>query len=105
MAHYTTFVANKNFAFFAIKFQRLISVILLRTRDGSVDQLLNILHLQFLYHNIARLCIKVGRGQGDGDIGTRVWGLGTSGRETRDAGTSSMGRGDVKNWDAGDPGC
>ena len=23
------------------------------------------------------LCIKVGRGQGDGDIGTRVWGLGT----------------------------
>ena len=30
------------------------------------------------------LCIKVGRGQGDGDIGTRVWGLGTWGRETRD---------------------
>ena len=28
-----------------------------------------------------RLCIKVGRGQGDGDIGTRVWGRGT-----RDAG-------------------
>ena len=24
-----------------------------------------------------RLCIKVGRGQGDGDIGTRAWGLGT----------------------------
>ena len=44
-----------------------------------------------------RLCIKVGRGQGDGDIGTRVWGLGTWGRETRDLGTSSMGRGDVKN--------
>ena len=41
-----------------------------------------------------RLCIKVGRGQGDGDIGTRVWGLGTWGRETRDLGTSSMGRGD-----------
>ena len=48
-----------------------------------------------------RLCIKVGRGQGDGDIGTRVWGLGTWGRETRDLGTSSMGRGDV--WD-GDEG-
>ena len=31
-----------------------------------------------------RLCIKVGRGQGDRDIGTRVWGLGTWGRETRD---------------------
>ena len=30
------------------------------------------------------LCIKVGRGQGDGDVGTRVWGLGTWGRETRD---------------------
>ena len=43
------------------------------------------------------LCIKVGRGQGDGDIGTRVWGLETWGRETRDLGTSSMGRGDVKN--------
>ena len=41
------------------------------------------------------LCIKVGRGQGDGDIGTRVWGLGTSGRETRDLGTLSMGRRDA----------
>ena len=51
------------------------------------------------------LCIKVGRGQGDGDIGTRVWGLGTWGRETRDLRTSSMGRGDVKNRDAGDAGC
>ena len=51
------------------------------------------------------LCMKVGRGQGDGDIGTRVWGLGTWGRETRDLGTSSMGLGDVKNWDAGNPGC
>ena len=40
-------------------------------------------------------CIKVGRGQGDGDIGTRVWGLGTWGRETRDLRTSSMGREDV----------
>ena len=43
------------------------------------------------------LCIKVGRGQGDRDIGTRVWGLGTWGRVGRDVGTSSMGRGDV--WD------
>ena len=40
-----------------------------------------------------RLCIKVGRGQGDGDVGARVWGLGTWGRETRDLRTSSMGRG------------
>ena len=47
------------------------------------------------------LCIKVGRGQGDGDIGTRVWGLGTWGRETRDLRTSSMGRGDVWDGDAG----
>ena len=39
------------------------------------------------------LCIKVGRGQGDRDIGTRVWGLGTWGREGRDVGTSGMGRG------------
>ena len=52
----------------------------------------------FRYH---RLCIKVGRGQGDGDIGTRVWGLGTWGRATRDLRTSSMGRGDVWDGDAG----
>ena len=50
---------------------------------------------------IFRLCIKVGRGQGDGDIGTRVWGLGTWGREGRDVGTSGMGRGDVWDGDAG----
>ena len=43
----------------------------------------------------AGLYIKVGQGQGDGDIGTRVWGLGTWGRETRDLRTTSMGRGDV----------
>ena len=49
----------------------------------------------------ARLCIKLGRGQGDGDIGTRVWGLGTWGRETRDLRTSSMGRGDVWDGDVG----
>ena len=44
-----------------------------------------------------RLCIKVGRGQGDGDIGTRVLGLVT----TRDLGTSNMGHGDVWDGDAG----
>ena len=43
----------------------------------------------------------MGWGQGDGDIGSRVWGLGTWGRETRDLGTSSMGLGDVWNRDAG----
>ena len=47
------------------------------------------------------LCIKVGRAQGDGGIRTRVWGLGTWGRETRDLRTSSMGRGDVWDGDAG----
>ena len=47
------------------------------------------------------LCIKVGRGQGDGDVRTRVWGLGTWRRETRDLRTSSMGRGDVWDGDAG----
>ena len=45
--------------------------------------------------------IKVGRRQRDGDIGTRVWGLGTWGRETRDLRTSSMGRWDVCDWEAG----
>ena len=52
-------------------------------------------------HEKIGLCIKVGRGQGDRDIGTRVWGLGTSGRETRDLRTSTMGRGDVWDGDAG----
>ena len=47
------------------------------------------------------LCIKVGRGEGNGDIGTRVWGLGTWGLVERDVGTSSMGRGDVWDGDAG----
>ena len=49
----------------------------------------------FQNHPYGRLCIKVGRGRRDGDIGTRVWGLGTWGRETRDLGTSSTGRGDA----------
>ena len=48
-----------------------------------------------------RLCIKLGRGQGDGDIGTRMWGLVTRGRETRALGTSSIGRGDLWDGDAG----
>ena len=43
----------------------------------------------------------MGREQGDGDIGTRVWGLGTWGRETRYSRTSSMGRGDEWDGDAG----
>ena len=41
-----------------------------------------------------RLFIKVGQGQGDGDIGTRVWGLG-------DARRGNMGHGDVCDGDAG----
>ena len=44
----------------------------------------------------------MGRGQGDGDIRTRVWGLATWGRVTKDLGTSSMGRGDVWEGDAED---
>ena len=60
-----------------------------------------------------RLCIKVGRGQGDGNIRTRMWGLGTWGGETGDLRTSSMGRRDVRDGDArtsktgtqGDAGC
>ena len=34
-----------------------------------------------------------------------MWGLGTWARETRDFGTSSMGRGEVKTWNAGDAEC
>ena len=46
----------------------------------------------------------MGQGQGDGDIGTRVWGLGTWDLGTRDEGLEHIkygtrGRGDV--WDAG----
>ena len=49
---------------------------------------------QFLqWLTIIGLCIKVGRGHGDGDIGTHVWGLGTWGRETRDLGLGT--------WDLG----
>ena len=47
------------------------------------------------------LCIKVGGGQGDWDIGTRVWGLATWGGETKDLGSSNMGHGDVWDGDAG----
>ena len=44
-----------------------------------------------------RLCIKVGRGQGDGDIGTRLWGLGGLGDSRR----GTMERGDAWNGDVG----
>ena len=47
---------------------------------------------------------KSGTGTRDGDMETRVWGLGTWGRETRDLRTSSMGRGDFKQRNAGDVG-
>ena len=50
------------------------------------------------------LCIKVGREQGDGGIRTRVGGLGTGGRETRDLRTSSMGRGDAGTSNTGTQG-
>ena len=57
----------------------------------------------------------MGRGQGDGDIRTRVWGLGTWDLGTRDGGLEDIkygtrgrvgrGRGDVKHRDVGDAGC
>ena len=39
---------------------------------------------------IEGLCIKVGRGQGDGDVRTRVWGLGTWDLGTRDEGLEDI---------------
>ena len=61
-------------------------------------------HRQFV-----RLCIKVGQGQGDGDMGTRVgiWDFGMRVEGLRDIkygtrGHVGWGRGDVKNRDAGD---
>ena len=58
------------------------------------------LRLRHSYDCLRRLCIKVGRGQGDGDIGTRVWGLGDARRGTwghqvwdvRTCGTGTRGR-------------
>ena len=50
-----------------------------------------------IFADCRRLCIKVGRGQGDGDIGTRVcgtWDLGTRYEKLEDI---KYGRGDV--WD------
>ena len=38
------------------------------------------------------LCIKVGRGQGDGDVGTRVWGLGTRDQGLEDIKYGTRGR-------------
>ena len=46
------------------------------------------------------LCIKMGQGQGDGNMRTRAWGLGTWGRVTRDLRRTSMGREDVLDGDA-----
>ena len=56
-----------------------------------------------------RLCIKLGQGQGDGDIETRVWGpgtwgsrRGTWGHQVGDAGTCGTGMLCVKYRDMGD---
>ena len=40
---------------------------------------------------LERLCIKVGRGQGDRDVCVRTWDLGTSSIGRGDAGTSKTG--------------
>ena len=61
----------------------------------------------FHKHTTFGLCIKLGRGQGDGGIGTLVWGLrdarrGTWGHQVWDAGTCGTGTRDVKYRDAGD---
>ena len=63
----------------------------------------------FHKHTTFGLCIKLGRGQGDGGIGTLVWGLGdarrgTWGHQVLDAGTCGTGTRDVKYRDAGDTG-
>ena len=60
--------------------------------------------MQLSWSVIVRLCIKVGWGQGDGDIGTRVSGLGTW---TRDEGLEDIkyGTRGRQKQDAGDAGC
>ena len=57
-----------------------------------------------------RLYIKVGRGQGEGDIGTRVLGLREADEGLEDIkygthGRMGRGRGDVKYREEGDAGC
>ena len=51
-------------------------------------------HQCMIFADCRRLCIKVGRGQGDGDIGTRVWRLGTWGSDIK-YGTRGRGDGDT----------
>ena len=48
-----------------------------------------------------RLCVKVGRGQGDGDIGTRVWRLGTWGSDIKYGTRGRVGREHREEEDAG----
>ena len=64
---------------------------------------------KFHKHTTFGLYIKLGRGQGDGGIGTPVWGLGdtrrgTWGHQEWDAGTCGTGTRDVKYRDAGNAG-
>ena len=53
-------------------------------KTAAHDEIINSPRLQLKHSGVKRLRVKVGRGQGDRDIGTRVWGLGTWERETRD---------------------
>ena len=48
------------------------------------------LHSYLVSSETERLCIKLGRCQGDGDIGTRLRGLGTWGHQVWDAGDVGM---------------
>ena len=95
------FLLLRNFKISPLSVYCLLCFVLQRKTEKK--SLITINLNKFCLHAVAGfgLCIKVGRGQGDGDIGTRVWGLGTWGRETRDLRTSSMGRGGVWDGDRG----
>ena len=65
-------------------------------------------HPCMIFADCRRLCIKVGRGQGDGDIGTRVcgtWDLGTRYEKLEDIKYGTRGRVGRGNRDAEDAGC
>ena len=97
----TSFNATFQLSQNQLKFQRLVFLILLwiGSRKGNRKSFLWPSQ-QYKNRGRKRLCIKVGRRQGDGDIGTRVWGLldarrGTWGHQVWDVrtyGTGTRGR-------------
>ena len=84
-----------------MRFNRRDSIIVLVT---VVDAILTSRQTREKLQSLDGLCMKVGRGQRDRDACVRTWDLGTREEGLGDVKYRTRGRGDVKNWDAGDPG-